>query len=158
MSPERYFVREMQVTYLPQRKSKALPLDRLSTPAAVAAAFRHLTVSPKEVVVAVLLDNKLCVLGYETISVGTEDCSLVKPTCAFRAAICVGAANAVFIHNHPSGDPEPSPEDMLIYRKLADAGELLGVRVLDFLVLGSSSFTSFTELGRREPMARRAEW
>ena len=145
---QRYHVRELHVTFKPQRKpADTISLQQINGAADVADAFRFLTAHPKETFVALLLDAKSNVLGYETISIGIEDASLVKPTCAFRAAVLLGAIRVVFVHNHPSGDPKPSPEDHAVYRRACDAGEILGIEVLDFIVLGRDAYTSFTELG-----------
>ena len=145
----RYHVRELQVTVKPARKpANAIPLEHIHQPADVADAFRFLTTHPKETFVALLLDAKSRVLGYETVSIGVEDASLVRPTCAFRAAVLLGAIRVIFVHNHPSGEPEPSSQDHDVFRRVSDAGELLGIEVLDFIVLGRDAFTSFTELGK----------
>lgn len=151
---DRYYIREIEAVYKPCSKPRnGVPLERVSMPHDVVQAFDHLRQLPKEKLVAVLLDVKNNVLGYETVSIGSEDAALTKPTCAFRAAILTGATQVIFVHNHPSGDPTPSAEDQSIYRRLAEGGKLLGVAVLDFIVLGSGeSFASFTELGLRPSM------
>ena len=156
-TPGRYFIRELEVHYRPKRKPpKSIALEFLRSAADVAEAFRFLTEYPKEHFVAVLLDAKLGILGFETISIGSEDTSLVKPTCAFRAALLVGAVQVIFVHNHPSGDPEPSPEDRDVFRRLANAGRIIGIDALDFVVVGRAGYSSFTELGQR-PLERLAD-
>jgi len=89
----------------------------------------------REVFVAVLLDSKNRVLGIYTISMGTLDQAPCHPREAFKAAIVMGAAGIIFAHNHPSGDVSPSPEDEEMFRKLEEAGRILGIRVLDFLIV-----------------------
>ena len=92
-------------------------------------------------------DVKLRVLGYEHVGTGIEDACLVNPACAFRAALLVGATRLFCEHNHPSGDPEPSPEDRTLYGRLRDAAKLLGLELTDFLVLGGEHFVSFHQRG-----------
>lgn len=148
---KRLYIRELQVTYRPIRKPKnSVLLQQLQNSAQVFDAFRFLTQHPKEVFVAVLLDNKNRVLGYETVSVGTETYAPVNATCAFRAAILLGAISVMFLHNHPSGDPEPSTEDRELYARLKSVGELIDVRLLDFLILGSNTFVSLAHPNRQQ--------
>lgn len=101
----------------------------------------------REHFIAVMLDTKNRVLRTETISIGTLDSSLVHPREVYRSVIREGAANWIAVHNHPSGDPTPSPEDIAITRQLKDAGELLGVELLDHLILGDGNYTSLREKG-----------
>ena len=75
----------------------------------------------------------------ELISIGTMNASLVHPREVFRRSIIHGAASVIICHNHPSGDPEPSEEDITITRRLIDAGKIIGIEVLDHIILGSKS-------------------
>ena len=145
-----YDVRELQVTFKATRKSaNAIPLEFINQPADVADAFRFLTESPKEHFAALLLDkNNRVIEGYESVSIGVEDSSPFKPTCAFRAALLLGATRVIFVHNHPSGDPTPSRQDHAVFHRACQAGNVLGIEVLDFIVLGRHAFTSFTGLGK----------
>jgi DNA repair protein RadC len=95
----------------------------------------------------VTLDTKNQVIDTHPITVGTLDTSLVHPREVFRPAIKDAAACVILVHNHPSGDSTPSKEDFAVTRRLESAGELLGIKVLDHIVLGTSSATSIRELG-----------
>lgn len=99
----------------------------------------------REVLVALLLDGKHRLKRREVISVGTLTGSLVHPREFFRGAVRSCAAAAIAVHNHPSGDPEPSPEDLEVTRRLHQAGELLGVPLLDHVVVGDRSYVSLRE-------------
>lgn len=101
----------------------------------------------REHFLAVLLDTKNRVLRIETISIGTLDSSLVHPREVYRAAVREGAACWIAVHNHPSGDPTPSPEDIAITKRLKEAGELLGIALLDHLIIGDGNYTSLRERG-----------
>lgn len=96
---------------------------------------------------AVLLDTKNRVLRSQTIFIGTLDSSLVHPREVYRAAVREGAACWIAVHNHPSGDPTPSPEDIAITKRLKEAGELLGIALLDHLIIGDGNYTSLRERG-----------
>ncbi|MCS7273395.1 MAG: DNA repair protein RadC [Fimbriimonadales bacterium] len=101
----------------------------------------------REHFVAVMLDTKNRVLRTETISIGTLDSSLVHPREVYRAIIREGAACWIAVHNHPSGDPTPSPEDIAITHRLKDAGALLGIELLDHIIIGDGNYTSLRERG-----------
>ncbi|MBW2716207.1 MAG: JAB domain-containing protein, partial [Deltaproteobacteria bacterium] len=92
-------------------------------------------------------DARHRVLRSEMISQGTLTASLVHPREVFRPALRNAAAALVLVHNHPSGDPTPSAEDREVTARLASAGEILGVRVLDHIVVAERGFCSLREQG-----------
>ena len=96
----------------------------------------------------VLLDAKHRPLRTAVLTVGTLDRSVVHPREVFREAASARAAGIVLFHNHPSGDPTPSADDVLLTKRLVAAGELMGIDVLDHLVLTATRFVSLRELGR----------
>jgi DNA repair protein RadC len=96
---------------------------------------------------ALLLDGRHRVMGEVLISQGTLTASLVHPREVFRAAIRRSAAALVLVHNHPSGDPQPSDEDRVVTERLVRAGEVLGIRVLDHVVVAERGYHSFNEAG-----------
>ena len=104
----------------------------------------------KEVFVALLLDAKNRLLKDVRISEGSLTASIVHPREVFTAVVRESAAAVLFVHNHPSGDPTPSREDIAITRRLKAAGDLLGVRVLDHIIIGHDSYTSLCEQGLME--------
>jgi DNA repair protein RadC len=102
----------------------------------------------RETFVVALLSVRHRVLALSTISVGCATAALVHPREAFKPAILAGAAAMVVCHNHPSGDPEPSPDDVALTRRLAAAGALLGIEVLDHVILGEAGrFVSLKQRG-----------
>ncbi|HVK03779.1 MAG TPA: DNA repair protein RadC [Armatimonadaceae bacterium] len=101
----------------------------------------------REHFIALLLDAKNGVMRQRTVSVGDLTSSLVHPREVFSEAIRHGAASLIVAHNHPSGDPTPSPEDAAVTRRLAEAGELLGIELLDHIVLGDGRWVSLKERG-----------
>jgi DNA repair protein RadC len=96
----------------------------------------------------VLLDTKHRVMRTAVLAIGTLNSSIVQPREVFREAAVGGAAAIVVFHTHPSGDPEPSPEDVDLTRRLAAAGVLMGIDVVDHVVLGDMRYCSFKETGR----------
>ena len=96
---------------------------------------------------AVTLNQKHRIIDMHQISQGTLTMCPVHPREAFRPVIQDAAAAVIFLHNHPSGDPEPSPDDHSLTGRLVEIGHLLGIRVLDHLVVGNESFVSFRDIG-----------
>jgi DNA repair protein RadC len=103
-----------------------------------------------------LLDGRHRVLGDETVSLGTLTASLVHPREVFRPALRMGGAALILVHNHPSGDPEPSPEDRAVTQRLAQAGELLGIPVLDHVIVAERGYRSLRDEGPLLPGAEPA--
>jgi len=99
----------------------------------------------QEIFTVILLDTKNRFLAERRISVGTLNQSIVHPRDVFHAAIRESAAAVLLVHNHPSGDPEPSREDRLLTRRLVQAGQLLGIQVLDHLIIGEGRYFSFCD-------------
>src|SRR5262249_8314648 len=95
------------------------------------------------------LDSQNGVNAYHEVSVGSLSASIVHPREVFRAAILAGAAHLVIVHNHPSGDPTPSKEDVTLTRQLAEGARLLGIGLHDHVVLGSGGdrFLSLAQRG-----------
>ena len=109
--------------------------------------YRRLRDLKKEVFHCALLDAKNRMFRDCRISEGTLTNSLIHPREAFRDAIRESAAAVIFVHNHPSGDPSPSREDVSITERLVDAGEIVGIRVLDHVIVGDERYTSMMEKG-----------
>ena len=102
---------------------------------------------PVEQFGVILLDTKHRVLRTRLLSVGTLDASIVHPRDVFREAASGGAAAVIVFHNHPSGDPSPSPDDVALTRRLIHAGEVMGIDVLDHVIIAESRFHSLRDAG-----------
>ena len=109
----------------------------------VALVGRKLKREPREHFLVLLLNARHEVLGKEVVSIGSLNASIVHPREVFRPALLQAAASIVLVHNHPSGDPEPSEEDVGITKRLVEAGELLGIAVLDHVIVASRGIVSF---------------
>src|SRR5688572_31829813 len=114
----------------------------------VARAIYATLDADKEHFLLLVMNNKNRVNGFKVISTGSLTASLVHPREVWRAALNLCAAAVVFVHNHPSGDPAPSPEDQEITHRLKQTADVLGIRVLDHIVLGDNGrFFSFNDKG-----------
>jgi DNA repair protein RadC len=110
--------------------------------------FKPLTADlKKECFWSVLLDGRNRVIRVVRISEGSLTSSLVHPREVFRPAILEAAASMIFVHNHPTGEPDPSPEDISITRRLVEVGKVMGIAVLDHVIMGTCFHFSFADEG-----------
>jgi len=93
----------------------------------------------------ILLNPRNKIIGISTISIGTLNASLVHPREVFKDAITHNAYSVVLAHNHPSGDSEPSEDDLMITKKLVEAGKILDIKVIDHIIITKSGYFSFKE-------------
>ena len=101
----------------------------------------------KEVFLTLMLDSKNRVIKESQVSEGSLNASIVHPREVFQQVIRESAAAVLFVHNHPSGVPTPSQEDLQLTRRLWEAGTLMGVRVLDHIIIGDGQYVSFADQG-----------
>lgn len=101
----------------------------------------------REQIKSLCLDTRNQLLGDAVVSVGTVNSSLAHPRECFKEAIRRSATSVIFVHNHPSGDPAPSAEDIALTRQLVEAGKLLGIDVLDHVIVGDGTYASMKEKG-----------
>lgn len=118
----------------------------LSDPDSVANyLFEYFRDSYKEEFCVLLLDTKNKIIAIQNVSVGTINQSLVHPREVFRYAIMKNSNSIILCHNHPSGDPTPSREDILITERLIMAGDYIGIKILDHLIIGDKNYVSLRE-------------
>ena len=119
-----------------------------SSPSSVADYYmedmRHLET---EKAVLVMLDNRMALLREETVSTGTVNCTLLSPREIFIQAMRWNAVNIMLVHNHPSGDPTPSGEDIRVTGQVSRAGEILGITLTDHIIIGDLCYCSLKEMG-----------
>lgn len=123
----------------------------LDTPDAAAELLWEAAELDREHFFVVCLDARRRLLCKETISIGTLTASLVHPREVFLPAIQARAASILVAHNHPSGDPEPSAEDIALTHRLNRASQVLGIPLLDHLIIGRDGFVSLAEMGELDP-------
>jgi DNA repair protein RadC len=120
----------------------------IKNPEAVVKAIRaSIKDKAKEHFKLILLNPRNKIIGISTISIGSLNASLVHPREVFKDAITHSAASVVLAHNHPSGDPEPSEDDLTITKRLIEAGKILGIEVMDHIIIAKNGFLSFKERG-----------
>lgn len=120
----------------------------ISTPYDVAAIMQPVVeLLAEERMYVMLLSTKNRVNAIQEVSVGSLNASIVHPREIFKAAILSNAAALIMVHNHPSGDPTPSPEDAQITKLIVDAGKLLNIPILDHVVIGDRRYASMKEKG-----------
>lgn len=121
---------------------------KVSSPGALADYFmeemRHLK---EESFIVVLLDTKCRMLSYQLISKGSLNASIVHPREVYKAAVQKSAHSIIGIHNHPSGDPSPSQEDIQITKRLKESGDIIGIPLIDHIIIGDSAYRSLKEEG-----------
>jgi len=147
MSTTRYRLRT--VTFSVHEASAEL--TACNTPEAAVAYLRPIFAgmdADREHFVILTLDTKNHVRGFKVVSSGGRAASLVDPKTLFRDALALGASSLILAHNHPSGDPDPSPEDRALTLKLVQCGKLLEMPVHDHIILGDGSqFVSLAAMG-----------
>ena len=107
----------------------------------------HIRENKKENFVVLYLDARNKLIYKETISIGTLNANLVHPREVFEPAVKNLAAQIILAHNHPSGDPEPSEDDLILAKRLVEAGKIMGIEVTDHIVIAKSGFVRFKEKG-----------
>lgn len=129
-------------------KAKNEPLLRFDAPKTVADYFmEQLRHEEREKVILLCLDNKAQLISQTVLSVGTVNASLVSPREAFQYALRMQAVYIMVLHNHPSGDPKPSRQDIEITNRLLKTGELMDIPLLDHIIIGDNRYISFKESG-----------
>lgn len=141
-----------QLPWQPPEDGTGLPayeritIDRPADAAALASAY--LAKADREHLAAILLDTRNQVIGITTISIGDLSSAIVHPREVFKVAILANSACIIIAHNHPSGDPTPSYEDVQITQRLIASGEIVGIEVVDHIVVGERGrFASLKERG-----------
>jgi DNA repair protein RadC len=132
-------IKEGITNYLPR-------CTRFTSPEQIFQTFSFLNNETKEYFYTLHLDGKNRICCIDQVSVGSLNQSIVHPREVFKTALLSSAAALILIHNHPTGDPSPSREDLEITRRLREAGELLGVKVLDHIIIGET-YLSFVSQG-----------
>ena len=142
-----FAVREISKRYL----QKQPPPSTIHGPEDAAVyARQQLSMETKEHFCILLLNTKNRVIGWHVISIGSLTASVVHPREVFAPAIVHHAASIILVHNHPSGDPSPSREDIAVTQRLVKAGKIVDIPPIDHIIIGSSNFVSMKEKGLLE--------
>ena len=120
---------------------------RYTAPSQVSDTFQFLMKETKEQFITLHLDGKNRIICMDLVSIGSLNQSIVHPREVFKTACISNAAAILCIHQHPTGDPSPSGEDLSITRRLKEAGEIMGIKLLDHIIIGDGEYLSFVERG-----------
>jgi DNA repair protein RadC len=120
---------------------------RFTAPRQVFETFSFLMKETKEMFITLHLDGKNRIICMDLVSQGSLNQSIVHPREVFKTTLLSNAAAVILVHQHPTGDPNPSSEDLAITRRLKEAGEIMGIKVLDHIIVGDGEYLSFVERG-----------
>jgi len=141
------FIPRYRVCLVPESR-QAGPLVMIRDSTGAAAALRPFFAGlDREQFLVCCLDAKHAIIGVNVVSIGTLTLSIVHPREVFKPAILLNACGIIAAHNHPSGDPSPSAEDRVLTARLRQAGELIGIALLDHIILGDDRLYSFADFG-----------
>lgn len=147
---KKMFLKKIEARYSNECVREDVPAEyattKFTSAAQVHEMFWNLREETKEHFIALHLDGKNRIVAMDRVSTGSLNQSIVHPREVFKTALLSSAAAIIFIHNHPTGDPTPSNEDRAVTTRLKEAGDLLGVKVLDHIVIGNTYY-SFVENG-----------
>ena len=129
-------VREVQISNSKYRCSEEIAESELA---------KDLIKSDREKFICLHLNTKNQIISFEVVSVGSLTASIAHPREVYKSAILSNAASVIFMHNHPSGDPQYSNDDLEVTRRLVKAGEILGINVLDHIIVAQNGFFSFRQ-------------
>jgi DNA repair protein RadC len=137
------------VCELTKRRYRGRPPIEINGPEAayqlLRKRFKH--GESREHFILVLLSARNTVIGVETVSVGSLNASIVHPREVFKPAVTQAAASILLAHNHPSGNVDPSDDDLALTKRLVQVGELMGIPVIDHLIVGNGNYTSLKQEG-----------
>ncbi|GMQ64987.1 RadC family protein [Vallitalea maricola] len=129
-------------------KNNAVMKFKISSPGTIASVFmEELRYLKQEHLKIVFLDTKNQIISDKFLTVGTVNASLINPREVFIEALKHNAVHVILLHNHPSGDPTPSREDILITKRIINAGDIIGIKLLDHIIIGDGNYISLKEQG-----------
>jgi DNA repair protein RadC len=146
---KRIFIKQIEARYRREMVREDAPAwvsMRFTSPRQVFEMFYELHLESKEHFIALHLDGKNRIACLDRVSLGSLNQSIVHPREVFKTACISSAAALILVHNHPTGDPSPSREDLDITRRIKEAGDLLGIKLIDHIIIGES-YLSFVEQG-----------
>jgi len=146
---KRIFLKRIEARFINEMVRENTPAwvsKRFTSPRQIFEMFYELHLEAKEHFIALHLDGKNRIACYDRVSLGSLNQSIVHPREVFKTACLTSAAAILLVHNHPTGDPSPSREDLDITRRIKEAGDLLGIKLIDHIIIGES-YLSFVEQG-----------
>lgn len=133
-------LREISCVYTFKQVDDDILNQKLDSPAKVYQVFKHLKEETKERFIVVNLNNQHEIINYETVAIGTVNQVSLRPAEVLRTAILINAPAIILVHNHPSGDPTPSRQDINFTEQIKEAAVYFSINVLDHIVIGFDGF------------------
>ena len=146
---KRIFIKQIEARYRREMVREDAPAwvsMRFTSPRQVFEMFYDLRLEAKEHFIALHLNGKNKIVCFDRVSIGSLNQSIIQNRELFKTACISSAAAILVLHNHPTGDPTPSREDLDVTRRIKEAGDLLGIKLLDHIIIGES-YVSFVEQG-----------
>jgi len=148
-APSKQYIPVYRVELVRERTIKVAERRSVHNSDHVVAILKdELLKADRERLICMLLNSKNFIIGMDVVSVGTLNQSCAHPRELFKAAILANAASIILVHNHPSGDPAPSQDDVQMTDRMRKAGEILGIKLLDHVIIGELGNYSFANAGR----------
>ena len=148
-APSAKYIPVYHIELVRDRVIKVEPRPAIHNSDDVVAILRdELLHADREKLISLMLNTKNVVIGIDVVSVGSLSASIAHPREIFKSAILKNAAAIILVHNHPSGDPSPSGDDIHLTERISKAGEILGIKLLDHVILGELGSYSFANAGR----------
>jgi DNA repair protein RadC len=140
-------LREISISYIFRETSSKIIGKSLNSPELIYDVFGYLRYEPKEQFIVVNLNNQYQVMNFEVVAKGTVNQVTLRPAEVLRTAVVINAPAIIIIHNHPSGVPSPSINDINFTKRIINAGKLLSIEVIDHIIIGESTFESLKQRG-----------
>ncbi|MCP4349860.1 MAG: DNA repair protein RadC [Desulfobacterales bacterium] len=142
------YIKEIEIRYRKKRIKNELPTDQALTDAQkVFELFSDLQNETREKMIAISLDSSLKIICFEVVAVGSVLNIYIRPFEAIRSSVALNAHGLIIVHNHPSGDPEPTDKDMRFTEKLKEITNIGGMKFHDHIIIGDNKYYSFSEKG-----------
>jgi DNA repair protein RadC len=149
------FIREMHIIYKRKKTKNAAGNETITGPQKVFELFQDLQDETKEKLLIVNLDGASKVLAFEVVAIGSTNACHARPIEVFSSSFMTRATGAIIIHNHPSGNVEPSKSDIEFTKKLLDTADTIGLKLIDHIIIGFEGFYSFASESK---LANRFGW
>jgi len=147
MAMEYSYLREIEVKFKNKKVAKKAMDTTVYCPESLVELFRDLQNETKEKLIAVNLDAKNKIICFEVVAIGSVSTIFARPIEVFRTAILVNASSIVLVHNHPSGEPRPSGDDIAFTKRIKRISDDLGLRFCDHIIIGFNNYYSFANEG-----------